>query len=318
MRIPSSSLRLLALTVIGASLLGSVGCASMDDLKREQNALVTAKEQLAQAENDLNTARKQIDSLKAQLADKEAIIRAGLGGVDALMKERDLLKAQLADLQAKYDALLKSGGPVLPPNITNALKDLADQYPDIVDFDPATGRIRFKSDVTFDLGSTEVKPRAKEALAILATILNKAEIAGNEIQVVGHTDDVPIRLSNTATMNPSNWYLSTNRAHAVRQVLSADGVSDVRIEAAGWGETRPVEPNAAGHKGSAKNRRVEIFILPTMVPANTIPGDSGQLAPRTVTPRTTRSTTPRAPRPTTTAPAAPAPDTGVPMPRTVN
>ncbi len=51
--------------------------------------------------------------------------------------------------------------------------------------------VRFKSDLTFDLGSTEVKPRAKEALGKFASILNMPEIAQQEIQVVGHTDDVP-------------------------------------------------------------------------------------------------------------------------------
>ncbi len=159
---------------------------------------------------------------------------------------------------------------------------------------------------------------------MLAGILDHPLIVKNEVRIVGHTDDVPIRQSATMVMSPTNWYLSTNRAQAVREVLTADGVGDTRMQAAGWGETRPIAPNAPGHKGNEKNRRVEIYILPTDVPDTAMTAGEDSLrdgaAPRPVAPRPRPlPRTPRAPVPTTpTPPAPPVPPTSspeVPLPR---
>lgn len=256
--------RVLAVAVLGSTMIGLTGCISMDEHKRLEAAFNQAREQLARAEYDLAARQKEIDALKAQLAEKDRLLAGGLTGVDALKKERDLLAAKLAELQKKYDELLATAGkPELPALVRNKLEELAKMYPDLLEFDPETNRIRFKSDLTFDLGSTVVKERAKEALKLLAGILNIPEIQNNEIRIVGNTDDVPIRKSSPMI---SNWYLSTNRAHSVRQVLNDFGVGETRVQPAGWGEMRPVAPNAAGHKGNEKNRRVDIFILPTLIP----------------------------------------------------
>lgn len=299
--------RLLGLAVLGAALLGTTGCVSLDEHKKLQSAFEEQGRQLASAENDLKNARAQIDALNARIAQLESLLKAGGGA--ALQKERDLLAAEVARLQAEVKRLTElAGTPTIPGIINDALIKLAEQYPDLLEYDPKLGMIRFKSDMTFALGSTDVNPRAREALKVLAGILNNALIATNEIRIVGHTDDIPIRQGTTMVMNPSNWYLSTNRAQSVRQVLQSDGVADLRMEPAGWGDTRPIVPNAAGHKGNEKNRRVEIYILPSVVPDNAIPGGAEHVptaapAPRR-TPRTPATPTPRTP---TTAPAVPLP-----------
>lgn len=258
--------QVVAAAVLGTTLVGMTGCISMDEHKRLEAAFNQAREQLARAEYDLSARQKEIDALKAQLAEKDRLLAGGLTGVDALKKERDLLAAKLAELQKKYEDLLQNAGnPQLPVLVRNKLEELAKMYPDLLEWDPDANRILFKSDLTFDLGSIVVKDRAKEALKLLAGILNIAEIHGNEIRIVGNTDDVPVRRSSSMI---SNWYLSTNRAHSVRQILNDYGVSELRIQAAGWGEMRPVAPNAPGKKGNEKNRRVDIFILPTQVPTN--------------------------------------------------
>src|SRR5206468_4304390 len=69
-----------------------------------------------------------------------------------------------------------------------------------------------KSDFTFALGSTEVTPKARAALAAFAHILNNAKILHNEVQILGHTDDVPISPGGpTPPPNPNNRVLSPNR-----------------------------------------------------------------------------------------------------------
>jgi chemotaxis protein MotB len=299
----------LALVVLFASL---TGCVSADEHKRLQTAFEQSQEQLATAQNDLRTARARITELEGKVAELNRLLDTSSNGVGAILKERDMLQAQLADLQAKYNDLLKTAGsPALPQPVVSALRDLAAQYPDLLEFDERLGMVRLKSDLTFDLGSTEVRPQAKAALARVAQILNMPEIANHEVQVVGHTDDVPIRAGGpTAARNPDNWTLSTNRAWAVLAVLRAGGMKDDRGMASGWGDQRPIAPNAAGKRGNEKNRRVDIYIRPTTVPEGIVVSTPGAPAPAPRTPAgrgpaSGRGNTP--PRPTT-APG------GIPLP----
>ncbi|NCF41171.1 MAG: OmpA family protein, partial [Planctomycetia bacterium] len=60
--------------------------------------------------------------------------------------------------------------------------------------------------------------------------------------------------------HPTNMHLSTHRAISVRDALVKDGIAANRVQVAGYGEFRPVAEN--GKRGSATNRRVEIFLTP--------------------------------------------------------
>jgi flagellar motor protein MotB len=308
--------RCFAAAVLLTCLAGFTGCVSMDDYKRLDNALHEARSQLAAADAELATLHRQIDELRAQLAQYQA---AG-SGTDALRADNALLKRKLDELLAKYNELVNTSGKIsLPAPVNQALMDLAAQYPDLLEYDPELGRLRFKSDLTFELGSTEVRAQARAALQTLAGILNAKEIANNQIRIVGHTDDVPIRTTATNVLNPNNWFLSTNRAHAVREVLEGDGVADTRIQPAGEGPTQPIAPNAAGHKGNEKNRRVEIYILPSMVPANAVPAPESDSRPvasgaRPAAAAPVRRPTAAGRAPAATAPAIPEPTRPLPAP----
>jgi chemotaxis protein MotB len=89
--------------------------------------------------------------------------------------------------------------------------------------------------------------------------------------VVGHTDNVPIRLAARKRF-PSNWELSTARATAAVRFLSEEaGVDPRRLGAVGYGEFRPVAENTSA-EGRARNRRIAITILSDeLVGADTAP-----------------------------------------------
>ena len=71
--------------------------------------------------------------------------------------------------------------------------------------------------------------------------------------IEGHTDDVGDAAANLA--------LSARRAEAVRQYLLATyGIGATRLEARGFGATRPAAPNATA-VGRQTNRRVELVRL---------------------------------------------------------
>lgn len=303
---PLSFTRILGFLALGCTLLAFTGCVSQDEHKRLQTAFDQARAQLAEAENENVQLRAKVAELENKIAELNRLLASTNTGADALR-----LAQQLKDLQDKYNQLLANSEPALPIDVTNALRDLAKRYPGLMDFDERTGMIRLKSDVTFELGSTVVRPQARMLLKELADVFNYKEIANYEIQVVGHTDDVPIRKSTTMTMNPTNWHLSTNRSWAVLDVLHESGLTEARGEAAGWGEQRPIAPNAPGKRGNEQNRRVDIYIRPTTVPAGIVISTPGAAAPAPRAPAPRRAPTTPAPAPTpvppTTAPAVPLP-----------
>jgi type VI secretion system protein ImpK len=87
------------------------------------------------------------------------------------------------------------------------------------------------------------------------------------IDVVGHTDNTPIR----TLRFPSNWELSKARAESVARLLAAR-VGPDRLRADGRGEAEPVASNDT-LQGRARNRRVEITVH---VPAAGSRPDSGR------------------------------------------
>jgi outer membrane protein OmpA-like peptidoglycan-associated protein len=70
-----------------------------------------------------------------------------------------------------------------------------------------------------------------------------------DVRLTGHTDNV----GNDAY----NLILSQNRVDAVMQYLIDKGISASKLEAIGYGKTRPVATNNTA-MGRALNRRVEI------------------------------------------------------------
>jgi type VI secretion system protein ImpK len=107
---------------------------------------------------------------------------------------------------------------------------------------------------------------------LLARIGDALRGVPGPVDVIGHTDNVPIR----TLRFPSNWELSKARAESVARILSAR-VAAERLRADGRGEAEPVVPNDTP-QGRAKNRRVEITLH---VPAGSTSAPAGGAAPRT-------------------------------------
>jgi len=113
--------------------------------------------------------------------------------------------------------------------------------------------INLKSPILFDLGKDNLK---ESALPVLDKIASLIKDIPNEINVEGHTDNLPIHTERF----PSNWELSAARAISVANYLIQKGISPERIGVIGYADTRPLFPNdTAEHR--ALNRRVEILIL---------------------------------------------------------
>lgn len=104
----------------------------------------------------------------------------------------------------------------------------------------------FKGEAYFDTDSYELKPGAVAELRRISEVLNK--YPQTIIEVGGHTD--------TRGSEEYNQTLSEKRAETVKNELINNGVMAQRIDAVGYGESRPISSD------HAMNRRVEIIIVP--------------------------------------------------------
>ena len=179
---------------------------------------------------------------------------------DSLIEFRRSAFSSVGEIDRLRDLLERAGTTPIPVELADELEKLAEANPDLMSYDSATGAIQFRSDVTFALGKADVRSAAVPIINKLAGVLSAPVAAEYEVRVAGHTDDVPMKNAMNRQQYGDNWGLSTARAVAVMKAFAAAGIPEPRMSVAGYGEHRPVEPN--GEKGSARNRRVEIYLVP--------------------------------------------------------
>lgn len=114
--------------------------------------------------------------------------------------------------------------------------------------------LRISESLAFETGQAEILP---EFAKVLDQIAEWIVDAPNDIQIEGHTDNIPINTPHYS----SNWDLSASRAsQIVRYFIQHHGMSPDRFSVAGYAEFRPIATNET-LEGRAKNRRIEIVLL---------------------------------------------------------
>ncbi len=242
------------------------GCVAQDEHLRVDFARRQAIERAEQLERDLADERARANSLQTE---RDSLLRemdAKVALAETLQTENARLDELRMDLRAQLDAMLQAGvGDIqvvevkLPPELDKALQDFAAQYPDMIEYDSKRGAVRWKSDLTFALGSDVVRNAVRPSLEAFAGIVNAAAAVPFEVVVVGHTDNVRIS-PGTAKKHPTNWHLSAHRAASVMFALNQNGVDYGRMGIMGYGEYRPRVSNP-DRGGAEANRRVEIFLV---------------------------------------------------------
>jgi len=123
--------------------------------------------------------------------------------------------------------------------------------------------ISIANEILFRPGSAELTAEAKGSLRQVADMLQR-RYAGNYVRIEGHTDSQPIRQSRDKWQD--NWHLAGARARSVlHELTERGGLERERVAFAGYADTRPRASNDSA-AGMAKNRRVEIIVLPTERP----------------------------------------------------
>lgn len=156
----------------------------------------------------------------------------------------------------------------------DAITDDIDQCPDVPGPAPTgcpkkvlvvkTGtQIQIKQQINFETNKSKIKGALSfEILDQVGAVMK----SNPDIRIVieGHTDNV----GNAA----NNLKLSDDRANSVRTALIERGVDPGRMEALGYGQSKPIASNKT-KKGRATNRRVEFNIVQAKAEAGAAPMD---------------------------------------------
>jgi len=198
----------------------------------------------------LEPLRTELDDANARLAAVQNVIQTNQDLIASL-------RSQIADLQAEKEMAAR-----MSQGLENEMR--ADLESRDVTISNLQGRltVNILDRVLFDSGEAILKPDGETVMRKVAGLLT--EHPDLRIQVIGHTDNVPIR-PEARSRFASNWELSTGRALAAVHFLTEKaGLDPRRVGAVGYGEFRPIADNATP-EGRAKNRRIEIAIMPGVV-----------------------------------------------------
>ncbi|MBR5093847.1 MAG: OmpA family protein [Oscillospiraceae bacterium] len=241
--------------------------STQTELSDTQASLSLTLEQVAQAEARLDKIAVDLDEAKLTLARQQE----ELAGQDKLLADQKALIAdQEAYMKAASEELLAMRSQmqtiaVLRLSILRQIRDsMAKSMGDASKVSIGdNGNIVLSESILFDVGSSDIKDEAAPALDQLIDVfvkfLSDEENAKyvDSIVISGHTDS-------TGT-EEDNRVLSTDRANAVLgYLLEQKGGKLGRYAeffcAAGYGETRPVQPNDTP-EGRSANRRIEISVI---------------------------------------------------------
>jgi len=186
-----------------------------------------------------------------------------LGFKLSLNRASDTLAGEIAALRVAAP-LAPKAAPV--PRLARFLAKEIEEGLVAVDDRADRSIVTLLGDGMFKPGDVTVSPQYQTVLARVADELTRNP---GKVDVIGHTDNVPIRTLRFS----SNWELSKARAESVARLLAVR-VDPGRLTIDGLGDTDPIAPNDTP-KGQARNRRVEIVLH---VPAE------GTSEPTTTTP----------------------------------
>ncbi len=117
---------------------------------------------------------------------------------------------------------------------------------------PRTVTIRLNAPNMFASGSADV---SSNSLPLLNRVAQALDTEPGAVQIVGHTDNIPIR----SLRFPSNFHLSTARAQSVAAIVKSHLKAPNRVTAEGRGDTEPMVPNdTPAHR--SQNRRIELTL----------------------------------------------------------
>lgn len=196
--------------------------------------------QLLEQMEDLRQERETLDRDVRRLSRTKAELSASLKRRETELAERN---EELSRLRGTYDSLVQeleaevAAGEIQIEQLREGL------------------RLNVAQDILFASGSAQLNQSGQRVLRKVSEQLVKL---GHEVEVQGHTDNVPVRAN---ARFASNWELAAARATQVVRLFASQGVDPTRLRAVSFGEHHPVASNDTP-EGRLRNRRIEIRLQP--------------------------------------------------------
>jgi len=237
--------------------------AQLDFARAQIDQLQSRNEELNNTIGVLRDDKAQLESDTNRLEERiRDMARRSQSTQNQLATELESTAQQLAEKEERLDEI-KTTINLRDERLREARADLQDtlmSYPnEEVLLEMRGGRlyITLADELLFGGRSTTLQSSGKEALAIVAIVLNR--YPDLEVTVLGHTStDRPNR------GYADNWDLSVRRAASIVRTLTEDhDVSTNQIMAAGKGEYLPLVSND-NTENKLKNKRVELILSPRL------------------------------------------------------
>lgn len=223
---------------------------NLSDLTGKHNNLTDQYNTLEERYKNLtNESLSQTDKLSKALSAKSDELNAK----EKVLSDRERTLDEMKKIIARQDSITNRLNSIL----RNALLGFNS---DELSVEIKNGKVyvSMSDKLLFKSGSSGVEEKGKEALKLLAGVLDKN--FDIDILVEGHTDNVPIKTS----VYKDNWDLSVARATSIVRILANDyKITPTRMTASGKGEFFPKAENETT-EGRAKNRRTEIILSPKL------------------------------------------------------
>ena len=216
---------------------------SITGIEKKYNELSSAK--LSEAEQFNLALKQKTQELDAKTKELEA--------KEKLLAEREQALNELRNVIARQDSITKRLNDVLRDALLGFKSDELS-----VEIKNGKVYVSMSDKLLFKSGSAAVETKGKEAIKVLAGVLEKNPDI--DILIEGHTDNVPIKTA----VYQDNWDLSVARATSIVRILTVDyKILPTRLTASGKGEYSPRATNETP-EGRALNRRTEIILSPKL------------------------------------------------------
>lgn len=246
----------------------SLQLKKVGDLKQTletQNELIeTEKKRIESLNGDLIEREKRIAELQKNVKDRESKVSALQSDVkdreskvSKLQKDLNSREKRVQELE-KLIAQKEASVKAMKDKISKALLGFnKDEL--TVNVEDGKIHVSLEEQLLFQSGSYKIDTKGEQALVKLAEALSNNS-DDFSVMVEGHTDDVPY---NGSGVIKDNWDLSVLRATSIVKVLVKNKLDPKKVIASGRGEFLP---KVAGKtkENRAKNRRIEIIIIPNM------------------------------------------------------
>lgn len=214
----------------------AVKTTSFSELQQSYTELQSQKAMSEEQYNaELKKKASELSTKETQLADREKKLKE----MQEVIARQDSMTRKLNDVLR--NALLGFNSDELTVEVRNGKVYVS-----------MSDKLLFKS------GSAAVESKGKDALRVLADVLQKN--IDIDVLIEGHTDNIPIKTA----QYKDNWDLSVARATSIVRILTDEYyVGPTRVTASGKGEFTPKASNDTP-EGRAKNRRTEIILSPKL------------------------------------------------------